>query len=407
MIYNGEPDGSGKCVSSRGDHKGIVQINDGSQNIAVSYLYGSSFTYDTTTSEFTLTDTITATWSDSTYEDLIGKFTCKSASDTCTTIYQINGYTSNTQGYASAYTIGDTNYAQIGTSAFNAKLRSPAMVGYMFNKVYNYKSGAPTSGSLMGNDVSYSKGTYTLLPADGETELGTTKDATHHYTCNNTSGTCSKVRYYYNRDSDNYYIELDGAENIQAAVNEMLYNNNVNRYNSSIKGIIDAWYKQNMISKTNMLEDTVYCNARNMTNQSTNGWNPEGNDYYMNFKNHTTNNDLSCINETDQFAVSNNKAKLTYPVALATPEELYTLTNNNDYTYYSTLTNTGNYWWMLSPNRFGGSIADLLYVFTTGNVTSGYTAGNNNGVRLVVSLSTGAVISSGDGSKESPFVIFE
>ena len=52
----------------------------------------------------------------------------------------------------------------------------------------------------------------------------------HHYTCNNTTGTCSKVRYYYYK---NYYIELDGAENIQAAVNEMLYNDYVNTYNSS------------------------------------------------------------------------------------------------------------------------------------------------------------------------------
>ena len=322
-------------------------------------------------------------------------------------MYQINGYKSNTQGYASAYTIGDTNYAQIGTSAFNANYRSPAMVGYMFNKVYKYTNSAPTSGSLMGYDVSYSNGTYTLLPASGESTLGTTKDATHHYTCNNGAGTCSKVRYYY---YDNYYIELDGAENIQAAVNEMLYNNGVNRYNSSIKGIIDSWYSQNLSSKTNMLEDTVYCNARVMSNQTTNGWNKDGSitgtTAHLHFKNYTINNDLSCINDTDQFAVSNNKAKLTYPVSLATHEELYTLTNNNSSTYNRTLTNTGNYWWGLSPESFSYYNAYVCVVYTDGVVYSNYRVDNAVvGVRLVVSLSTGAVITEGDGSETNPWVV--
>ena len=408
MVYNGEVV-DGKCESTRGDHKGIVQSSYGSQNIASSYLYGSSFTYDTSTNKFTLTDTTTATWSDSTYENLIGKFTCQTSSDTCTTLYQINSYASNTNAYRSYYTITDTNYAQIGTSSFNANNRTPAMVGYMFNKIYNYKSGAPTSDSLMGNDVSYSNGTYTLLPADGENELGTTLDATHHYTCNTTSSTCTKVRYYYySSGSLNYYIELDGEANIEEATNNMLYNDIVNRYNSSIKGIIDAWYNQNMLSKTNMLEDTVYCNARVMTNQSTNGWNKDGSlTTWMNFKNSTLNNDLSCINVTDQFAVSNNKAKLTYPVSLATNEELYTLTNFNQIMYYDVLTKTGYWWWGLSPLYSYSSASFVRSVYSYGDVTGGSNADLAGGVRLVVSLSTGAVISSGDGSEESPWIIKE
>ena len=74
MIYNGEPV-DGKCESTRGTHKGIVQSNDGiSQSINSSYLYGSSFTYNKSTNEFKLIDTVTSTWSDSTYQDLLGKF---------------------------------------------------------------------------------------------------------------------------------------------------------------------------------------------------------------------------------------------------------------------------------------------------------------------------------------------
>ena len=269
MIYNGEPDNNGGCGSSRPNHKGVIQTDYDDQNLSSSYLYGSSFTYDTSTNEFTLVDTTTETWSDSTYENLVGKYTCKTTSNKCTTIYNVNGYKSNTEAYASSYTIGDTNYAQIGKSSYNANYKSPAMVGYMFNKVYNQQFGNYTSGSLVGNDVSYSNGTYTLLPASGESSLGTTMDASHHYTCNTTSSTCSKVRYYFY--STYYYIELDGEENIEEAVNNMLYSDNVNRYNSSIKGITDAWYAQNLSSKTSMLEDTIFCNARNMNNQGTNG----------------------------------------------------------------------------------------------------------------------------------------
>ena len=400
MIYNGEPDNDGNCGSSRGDHKGIVGTNGSTLTLNASYLYGDSFTYDITNNAFTLTDTTTATWSDSTYENLLGKFTCKNTEGTCTTLYNVNGYQDSTTAYTSSYTISDTNYAQIGKSSFNAHSRSPSMVGYMFNKVYNWTNSAPTNGSLMGNDVSYSNETYTLLPASGESELGTTEDATHHYTCNNTTGTCSKVRYYfYSSGSFNYYIELDGEENIDEAINNMLYNNNVNRYNSSIKGIIDAWYAQNLSSKTNMLEDTVYCNARNMINQATNGWNKDGSlSTFINFKNYTLNIDLSCINETDQFAVSNNKAKLTYPVALLEEEERRNINT-------SSLMATGAVWWGLSPSFFVDYDARVRYVDTDGSGYGHFDVHNAFGLRPAISLKVGAVIASGTGSESDPWVI--
>ena len=403
VIYNGEPV-DGKCESTRGNHKGVIGTYAASSTLNSSYLYGTSFTYNTTTNEFTLVDTITATWSDSTYQSLLGKFTCINTTGTCTTLYSVNGYLSATSAYTPSYVIGDTTYAQIGTSAYNGNYRSLAMEGYMFNKVYNYQSGAPASGSLMGNDVSYSNGTYTLLPAAGESTLGTTKDNTHHYTCNTTSSTCNKVRYYY---YGNYYIELDGAANIETAVNEMLYDNNVNTYNSSIKAIIDSWYAQKLSTKTNMLEDVVYCNARNMTNGTTNGWNKDGNlSAYAYFKSYNLSNDISCVNLTDQFAVGNNKAKLTYPVGLATHEELYTLTNNNNSSYYS-LTKTNDIWWGLSPSYFGEYQASARYVLGSGFVNTYSNVYQDIGVRLVISLKNDVMINSGSGSETNPWIIQE
>ena len=486
MIYNGVVV-DGKCESTRGDHKGIISVpaNSGVQTLSSSYLYGSSFTYDTTNNTFTLTDTTIATWNDSTYENLLGKFTCKNTEGTCTTLYNVNGYFSNTQAYTSAYTIGDTNYAQIGTSPFNANEYSPAMVGYMFNKVYNYKSIATYTEYVSGNTYAYGNsytdngdGTYTIDSATLVTTWPTTsteynaiknkyicKNPTndtcsdvwyttstgntsfsyykssasykfassytyengtytlsgesstfwniasndyktylnnHHYTCWNDNGICTKISYVYYYDiSTSDFIYITDGKSVSDALDEMLLNDNVNRYNSSIKGIVDAWYAGNLNGYTNMLEDTVFCNARNITN--LNGWNPSGGSVtsYLQFKNSNNTTNLACESVTDQFAVSNNKAKLTYPVSLLQNEERYNINTPS-------LMATGVYWWGLSPRHFSAFDSYVRNVDAAGSVGIYYNIVDYvGGVRPVVSLSSGTVISSGTGDEDNPFIISE
>ena len=394
LIYNGEYDETNKCNDSRGTHKGVVGTNGSTQTLNQSYMYGDTYSYDLTTGTFTLQNTTTSKWSDSTAENLIGKYTCKTTSNTCTTLYGVNGYSNATTAYTTSYTIGDTAYSQIGQTPFNASYRSPAMIGYMFNKVYKYAANsAPTSGSLMGNDVKYENGEYTLLPASGETTLGTTKDNTHHYSCNNTTGKCSTVRYYY---FDNYYINLSGGTKIEDAVNEMLYNDNVNSKNSNIKALIEVWYRQNMTSYTNKLEDVVYCNDRTQSN--TNGWNKNGSlTTYMYFKNNNIVRDLNCSKATDQFTTANTKAKLEYPVGLITSPEMRLLNNSNS-------RETGSKYWLGSPISFFNHIARSRYVNATGGMPDNY-VDVSYGARPAVSLATGAEFSTGDGTMNNPYVI--
>ncbi len=402
MIYNGEPDQSGGCGTSRPTHKGIVGHTYGTYlhyisglNINGEYPYATSFTYDTTNNTFTLVNPIRATWGDSTYENLLGKYTCLDDTNTCTKIYNMSYYIDSTDAYIVVYEIDDTNYAGIGKSTFNAYYGNPIYNGYMFNKYYDIGNEPLTSGVLMGNDVSYSNGIYTLLPADGETELGTTKDNSHHYTCNTTSATCNKVRFYY---TDDGYIELEGGVNIDDAVNEMLYNDDVNQNNSSVKGVIDSWYAQNMTNKTNMLEDTVFCNARNMLDKNTNGWNKNGKiGTYIHFKNEAESTDMTCLNLTDQFAVSNNKAKLTYPVGLIQGEEVENINTPS-------LLATGEPWFTMSPTSFSNISAGARYVDTDGSY-SGNFVGIAYGTRPVVSLASFNIISSGTGSESDPWIV--
>ena len=410
MIYNGEPV-DGKCESTRENHTGIVQINEGTyENISQEYLYGTSFTYDTTNNTFTLINTHLSTWSIETYKNLLGKYTCKNTTGTCTTIYNINGYESNNEAYVSAYIIDDTNYAQIGNSSFNANSISPAMVGYMFNKVYNTASLHKTSMNYrtykFGSTFSYRNGVYSLS--------GTTQNISNwfndfnkldntHYTCWNETGECNTISYVYQTTQGfgAYYIDITGGKNVTDILNEMLYSEDVNKYNSSEKGIIEAWYAKNISSYTNYIEDTVYCNNRNIIDYG--GWNPNGGNVtgyplsMLKFKNYISTTDLACQNETDQFSVSNEKAKLTYPVALIQEEERYNINT-------ASIMLTGVIWQQLSPRYFNSGNADVFTVHSDGNYNSNFTK-FIYGVRPVVSLKSNNVISSGTGSESDPWII--
>ena len=297
---------------------------------------------------------------------------------------------------------------QIGISSFNMNNNSPAYVGYMIpnsSKIRTFSGIViTTGGNLFGKGVNYSNGVYTL------TDTSTEYDSTHHYSCNNKTGTCTTVRYnYYN----NMIITLNGEKNIEEAVHNMLDGSNVNENNSAIKTAIDTWYQNNMIDYTNKLEDTTFCNNRSIINYG--GWNPSGSTSvrnYLLFKSYT-NSDLSCANITDRFSMSNTNARLTYPVGLMTASEAELL--NNDI-----LRKTGEYYWLVSPSYLVNGSA---YVYVDGAVscavnsngginkngstTSHNLVNNSNGVRPAISLASGTIVSSGDGSINNPYIISE
>ena len=392
LIYNGEYDNTNKCNDSRGTHKGVIGTKGSNSQINSSYMYGDTYLYDLNTGNFTLQNTTTATWSDATANNLIGKYTCKTTGNTCTTLYGVNGYSNSIIAYTTRYTIGDTEYSHIGRTPFNANIYSPAMVGYMFNKVYNYKSRTPASGTVYGSDVAYANGTYTLI------NTSTARDDTHHYSCNNTTGTCANVRFiYYLSGTTEYYIELTGGTKIEDAVNEMLYADNVNTKNSNIKSLIEVWYRQNMTSYTSKLEDVIYCNDRTQINADTNGWNKNGSlSTYMYFKTRQI-TDLSCSNITDKFTTTNTKAKLEYPVGLITSSEMYLLNNNN-------ARKAGSYYWIGSPYYFSYYSASERGMDTPGEM-GGSEVYSDGGARPAVSLVPGTVFTSGDGSMNNPYVV--
>ena len=294
------------------------------------------------------------------------------------------------------------------TKEFNSSYNSPAYVGYMYNTVYKKLSTSMSSQSniVFGNTFTYN-GTYTLsdIKTVATWSSGYNTINNNHYTCFTTGTTCTSLYYvYYTSSSTAYYIKLSNGKSVDDALNEMLYADDVNKTDSTIKAYIDTWYKGNMTSYTDKLEDTVFCNDRTMYNQSANGWNPNGGSTstYLNFKNDSTNYSLACANETDRFSVNNSKAKLTYPVGLlSAPEVRLAYRNASSSTYYL---KTGNIYWLASPSYFDYVDAYGRVVNATGYI-SNYNASLAGGARPSVSLKPGTEYVSGDGSFTKPFVI--
>ena len=296
--------------------------------------------------------------------------------------------------------------SQIGTSAFNEDINSPAYVGYMHNTVYPYSSKSMSSESniVFGNSFTYNNGTYTLT--DTKTvatwSSGYNTINNNHYTCMTTGTTCSSIYYVYYTNSINaYYITLTNGKSVNDALNEMLYADDVNKNDSTIKAYIDNWYENNLASYEDKLEDTVFCNDRSIS--KLNGWNPNGGDatQYLQFKNYSTSNkSLVCANENDKFTVesSNGNGALIYPIGLLSVPEL-SLAGYGSSHYF----NSEQYVRLASPSDFYDNRANVMGVSTNAWVMD--PVDNTGGVRPSVSLKPKTYFSSGDGSFTNPFVI--
>ena len=322
-----------------------------------------------------------------------------------------NGVLSSSGTCNNANDASQLTAAQMGlttnTITFNTSANTMSGVGYMYNTQYErlYKSTTSAGTALYGNGFTYANGIYRLTNTKSAAIVSDyPKLSNNHYTCWNTTGTCSTVSYVYFSDSSYvYYINLHGGESVFNALDKMLYSNDVNKYSSNIKLAIDYWYSKNMTKYTSYLEDTVWCNDRSINNSEENGWNPNGGSLstYLLFKSYENLSNLVCPNNNDKFTVnsSNGNGALNYPVGLLTGQEisLAYVSNNSPLA-------AGGKFWGISPTYFARNDAINLWGTTLGDVNF-YRVDLEAGVRPSVSLNSSVEYSSGDGSVNSPYVI--
>ena len=237
--------------------------------------------------------------------------------------------------------------------------------------------------------------------------------------CNNTGDNStigsSKFNESYN---DNAYVGYMYG----TAGSSTYASTHANTNDSTIKGVIDTWYHDNMTSYTSQLEDTVWCNDRSIVTDLANS----NGGYYSSYTTfgYGTNKTLygpasrvgykvsnptptlKCIQDNDKFTVnaSNGNGALTYPVGLITADEMvyaggvYSTANSSFYLY------TGKYYWALSPCHFDGSVAHGFALASDGYLP-GHTVHGPRGARPSVSLKPGIEVTGGSGTATDPFVI--
>ena len=271
------------------------------------------------------------------------------------------------------------------------------------------------AGNTTNNWVKFAGYYWRIIRTNADGSIRMLYSGTSHDT---TSGYINSTTYAFNTSYNSpKYVGYMYGEN-----DDTLANARTNTNNSTIKTAIDNWYASNMTSYTKYLSTTaVYCNDR--TEQTSGTYNIGSKFGYAPRARVNTNYapTYDCTETSDAFSGSNTSAKLTYPIALMTVDEIMRAGGKDrtsltsPYAWYYLNSANGSItddtvWQLLSPCDWGGSYAFVFVVrgsSSPGSLSNGYGVSYSGGVRPVISLKSDVLYKSGDGSAESPYEIQE
>jgi len=266
--------------------------------------------------------------------------------------------------------IANSNYTDIFVNnvktVFNENYESPVYAGYMYNDTNKYFTGLVYSGTL---------------------------------------------------DGSGYLEHLSNNEVDQATGKHVQ-----NLTDSTIKELIDDWYEANIKEKPEekLLEDTVWCNDRSVISEKYSIENKANGTYTRFYYSAYTRLDenrsttgvsptLVCSRDVDKFTVDddNGNGDLDYPIGLLTADEI-NLSGGVPYRASSTyLSISSGYFWTLSPIEFGTAGPEVSVVQNNGGINEEPVDEDSTtvGARPSISLNNTAVISEGNGSFATPYII--
>ena len=200
-----------------------------------------------------------------------------------------------------------------------------------------------------------------------------------------------------------------------------LASNRLNTNDSTAKAVIDTWYENNLSNYTRYLSTTaVYCNDRSIGSGTYNTGST--NFYFGSYARLNTNKTptYDCTTQGDAFSGSNSSAKLKYPIALMTADEVayaggVMYTNNASAWFY--LNSAGSsimgstYWMLFSPYRWSGDETSARSMVVGGSnypgiLDDGFVHGVRR-IRPVISLKGNLIWKSGDGTSSNPYEVEE
>ncbi len=334
-------------------------------------------------------------------------------------IIRRNGDGSVRMIYSGKSTSDTGDAVTIGESQFNSKYWDPTYVGYKYNEDFSLHENNGTTGyDWFTNTTKYNFGTgYTFDTSTKKFTLtGDIKQLTwndnHDEIVNNQLYSCLET-------SCNVVYKVTGYSNATTMIVQPIsYSSNslltaqTNKTDSPIKTKLDNWYKTNMTSYTSKLADETFCSDRSIS--SGTGYKTDSYTFYgaYNRLQDSKKPSLKCSQNNDKFKMSNESAKLDYPVGLILADEVALAGGrayyNGDYSpnsnYY--LYN-GKYYWTLSPSYIlsNYSIASVWFVLPSGSLSPWGDVPYSIGVRPVINIKADTMITKGDGSSLNPFVI--
>lgn len=267
-------------------------------------------------------------------------------------------------------------------------------------------------GFTFGNDVVYKDGKYilkdTFILNDFSTDYNKILDK-YHYTCGNDSNKCETVRYIVNLDDyDSHYIyyEFNNGGTLTSFIDELHKNYSLDSY---IKEYVDLWYENHIIDYTSYIEDTVWCNDKEIKG-SLSGVNSfmDQNIVWTRYRFDNNLISVSCKNKNDAFTVSekNGNSALTYPVGLLTVDEVVMAGINKEYyNGVNSYLNNSEMWWTMSPYNYHGT----LFVVSNNNIFEEYSDGGDGYyaiyMRPSISLKHKTKYVTGNGSYNNPYIV--
>ena len=334
-------------------------------------------------------------------------------------IIRRNGDGSIRMVYSGKSTSDTGDAVTIGNSQFNSKYWDPTYVGYKYNEDFSlHESNGTTGYDWFTNTTKYNFGTgYTF---DQSTKKFTLTGDIKQLTWNdNHDEIVNKQLYSCLNTSCNVVYKIVGYINTtQMRVQPISYSSNslltaqTNKTDSPIKTKLDNWYKTNMTSYTSKLADETFCSDRSITSGS--GYLTTPTTIYGAYNRLQDNKkpSLKCSQDNDKFKMSNESAKLDYPVGLILADEVAMAggiayynggysPNSNYYLY------NGKYYWTLSPSTFGSSYSNarVWRVMSSGGLSPWHGVAYSFGVRPVINLKADTLITKGDGSSINPFIV--
>ena len=331
-------------------------------------------------------------------------------------IIRQNGDGSVRMIYSGKKTNASDEEKMIGSSAFNKKYWDPTYVGYKYGENFQLLD---NNHSLVLNGNTYNAARKYLFASNYNFDTKTKKFVlagdskqliwkdnyqeiidSFPYSC--LSLDCDilfKLREY----KDEQTLIAEPISYSSSSYTETLNN----EFDSTIKKSIDSWYATNLINYTSYLADSTFCNDRSIYIGT--GYRVFENTLYKTYDTFKgkLSPTLNCSNISDSFKVSNDLAKLNYPVALITVNEAIMAGMINNSSSQNYLYTTAPYWTMTASDYDAGNFFAHNAWIMGGKIEISVRVVETGGIRPVININKDVNILKGDGTSISPYILTE